>query len=925
MTEAVRDARTWLLALSLVVAFSGTGAAQGPPASISISDLPESVEEGSTVSFTVTVVDVSGAPVVGYLGTVHFSSSLAGTLLPEDYTFGPEDRGSHEFSLTARRSGAQTLRVTDVTSGLRGWERTRVEATTVAAPAAGDPMPALAADERRPREVNVGAGGHLYIVAHQDDDLLFMNPDVEGSIRKGLRVRTLFVTAAGSTPGSPPGSWQARENAVFNAYPAMAQVAKDWTCTTQTFLTNKVVKVCTLNPQPLVSVAFMRLQDGSVASLWARDGGPPFYTTPVPSLTSVDGVSTYTRAELTATLAAVLADFGPDRVGIQDATLAYGPDHTDHVAAALFALEAHHSYPRNHQLRVYRDYSVYVPWTNIPSPEIQNLSPAQHAEKVAMMEAYGGAVPVDSDWDRWCWRWYAIERLVNTNGRLMGPGGKCLDVGNNPADGTPAAAVACSAASTRWTIADDGHIILDSTVATAPEPVTGLRGRREGPAAAKPVQNRERHPAIPVVTLAAKCLVLDPDGVTVRVSACADGSPSQSWTLLSNGQIRGREATCLTVGADGVTVQASLCQADTSTDKYRPVAAQRWVQQMEDSALWSSQFSDGDLGNPPAAYAGSFRMADVNGDGRADACIRLAGGVFCALNAGAGSFGSRQLYSAAFADPDWLPDAYGSTLQLADINGDGKADLCGRGGSGIVCATANVDGTAFVNARVWSSGTDFADAQGWAVSASYYGSIHLADVNGDGYADVCGRGPNGVVCALNNKAGGFAPATLWIADFTDALGWQAVPYGSTLQFADVNGDGKADVCGRGPAGVRCATANASGTGFTDARPWSLRTDFSDADGWGAAAASYGSLRLADFNGDGYADLCGRSAGGVVCAFSNSGAFDVAQPVMPRDYTDAAGWGTAVYGATIQFGDLGGDGRRDVCGRGPAGLVCAKAP
>jgi LmbE family N-acetylglucosaminyl deacetylase len=199
------------------------------------------------------------------------------------------------------------------------------------------------------------APAHLYVVAHQDDDLLFMNPDVEDSMRKGQRVQTVFLTAAGSTPGMPPSAWQARENAVFNVYPAMARVARDWTCTTRTYLTNKVVRVCTLDANPLVSVLFMRLPDGSVASLWARDAGPPFYTPPVARLTSVDNAATYTRPELIATLSAIIADFRPDRVGIQDATFAYGPDHSDHIASALFALEADHSYTPPHQVRVYRD------------------------------------------------------------------------------------------------------------------------------------------------------------------------------------------------------------------------------------------------------------------------------------------------------------------------------------------------------------------------------------------------------------------------------------------------------------------------------------------------------------------------------------------------------------------------------------------
>jgi hypothetical protein len=260
---------------------------------------------------------------------------------------------------------------------------------------------------------------------------------------------------------------------------------------------------------------------------------------------------------------------------------------------------------------------------------------------------------------------------------------------------------------------------------------------------------------------------------------------------------------------------------------------------------------------------------------------------------------------------------------MADLSADGRVDVCGRSSAGITCATANGDGLSMGAARVWSSGTDFSDAQGWATSAAYYGTVRLGDVNGDGFADVCGRATAGVVCALNDKVGHFGPASVWIADFANAGGWQNVQYATTLQLADLDGDGKADVCGRGPAGVRCATSN--GTAFVDARPWSLRTDFSDADGWGAAASNYGSLRLADVNGDGLADLCGRGPNGVVCAISNGGGFDVALPVLPHGFTDAAGWSSAIYGATVQLGDLDHDGRRDVCGRGPAGVVCAPAP
>src|SRR6185312_3255278 len=157
----------------------------------------------------------------------------------------------------------------------------------------------------------------------------------------------------------------------------------------------------------------------------------------------------------------------------------------------------------------------------------------------------------------------------------------------------------------------------------------------------------------------------------------------------------------------------------------------------------------------------------------------------------------------------------------------------------------------------------FSDAQGWNQSA-YYVSLRLADVDGDGRPDLCGRGLGGIVCALNTGNGTFAPAGQWESSFTDASGWNQAQYGTTIIFADINGDGKADVCGRGGAGIYCELS--TGTAF--GAIYLASTDFSDAQTWNSNAAYYGSLRLADVNGDGKPDICGRSSGGVICALNN---------------------------------------------------------
>ncbi|MCB1155197.1 hypothetical protein KDL45_16180, partial [bacterium] len=80
---------------------------------------------------------------------------------------------------------------------------------------------------------------------------------------------------------------------------------------------------------------------------------------------------------------------------------------------------------------------------------------------------------------------------------------------------------------------------------------------------------------------------------------------------------------------------------------------------------------------------------------------------------------------------------------------------------------------------------------------------------------------------------------------------------------DLDGDGDADVGARGELGLWCAK-NTAGS-FSRATLW-VRGRFSDRDQWTSPAAS-GSLQLVDANGDGRADVCGRAPTGVVCAYS----------------------------------------------------------
>ncbi|HXA18384.1 MAG TPA: lamin tail domain-containing protein [Thermoanaerobaculia bacterium] len=94
-----------------------------PPATHFSVSAPANVTSGVAFNVTVTALDVSNATVPGYTGTVHFTSSSAGTL-PADYTFTGGDAGTHIFSVTLTTTGAQSVTATD--GGITGSANTTV-------------------------------------------------------------------------------------------------------------------------------------------------------------------------------------------------------------------------------------------------------------------------------------------------------------------------------------------------------------------------------------------------------------------------------------------------------------------------------------------------------------------------------------------------------------------------------------------------------------------------------------------------------------------------------------------------------------------------------------------------------------------------------------------------------------------------------
>ncbi len=295
---------------------------------------------------------------------------------------------------------------------------------------------------------------------------------------------------------------------------------------------------------------------------------------------------------------------------------------------------------------------------------------------------------------------------------------------------------------------------------------------------------------------------------------------------------------------------------------------------------------------------------DINGDGLADMCARGAAGVYCTLSQ-PDDWASHSLWLGLSNEQGWNDVSNYSTLHFADINGDGLADLCARANVGVMCWVSQGDSFGDTTGTIpMSDGDGYNDVK-------YYSTIHFGDINGDGRDDMCARFKEGFRCYPSTGTGWGEPIEL--GDMADSSGWGNPEYYSTIRMADFNGDGKVDVCGRGSAGFRCWLSE--GDRFA---PDMVVLDWSNANGWNSKPY-YATIRMPDLNGDGRADVCARDSGGIVCHLSTGSGVGVA--FRGPGFSDATGWADYDNYSTIRFGDIDGDGRDDLCMRANAQLGC----
>jgi MYXO-CTERM domain-containing protein len=221
---------------------------------------------------------------------------------------------------------------------------------------------------------------------------------------------------------------------------------------------------------------------------------------------------------------------------------------------------------------------------------------------------------------------------------------------------------------------------------------------------------------------------------------------------------------------------------------------------------------------------------------------------------------------------------------MGDVDGDGRADLCVRGDTGMTCALS--DGAGFgaeIAGPAWSDDAGFTEVGAWS-------TIRLVDLDHDGRADLCARTPAGIECARSLGAS-FGPVFLG-PGWSDDTGWADFDNASTVRYGDVDGDGDEDVCARANLGWRCFLYEA------ESFPVKVETTlFADGEGWNAPG-TFPTIDLADVDGDGALDTCGRGADGVECWLWDGATFGIA--VAGPAWSDDAGWDDPIYRGTMRL-------------------------
>lgn len=187
----------------------------------------------------------------------------------------------------------------------------------------------------------------MNVVAHQDDDLLFLSPDLTRALQDGSCVRTVFLTAGDS--GSNKFYWVNRQLGSQAAYDSLLGKKDTWVQRIIRLDENRYLTVSSPKSNPKISLIFLNLPDGGLVGHGFASSHfeslAKLYGGEIGAIQSVDHQSQYDREGLVQALSSLMNVYQPAVVRTQaDVYSVSYPDHSDHIATGHFVIDAANQY-----------------------------------------------------------------------------------------------------------------------------------------------------------------------------------------------------------------------------------------------------------------------------------------------------------------------------------------------------------------------------------------------------------------------------------------------------------------------------------------------------------------------------------------------------------------------------------------------------
>jgi hypothetical protein len=227
-------------------------------------------------------------------------------------------------------------------------------------------------------------------VAHQDDDLLFMNPDLYHEVQAGDCIRSIYVTAGNDGLGQY--YWLSREEGSEAAYSYMLGIHTVWVEKIVELANHEYVSIANPRGNSKISLIFMHLPDGNLQgqgfsssnyeSLQKLKNGS------ISVINSVDKQSYYTSSQLVSALSTLMNVFQTTAINTQAGVIGQKfPDHSDHLAVNWYVKQAYKLFETQkyaNQVTIPIKYYIGYPVREMPA----NVSGSDLTEKENIFLAY---------------------------------------------------------------------------------------------------------------------------------------------------------------------------------------------------------------------------------------------------------------------------------------------------------------------------------------------------------------------------------------------------------------------------------------------------------------------------------------------------------------------------------------------------------